>query len=78
MVELTISKMEIEDLIQEKYDMEEITEKQRDEALNDLKLGDYTEWIENGFIMIELDFSKVTVDQYVGECNENLSVFVVD
>jgi hypothetical protein len=69
MVDIELSKEDIEELIEEKFDEEEMTEKERDEALNDLKLGDYEAYTEdegeNTFVYVDFEFANVYVNKYV-------------
>lgn len=70
-MEITISKEEIEELIDEAHDEGDITEEEKEKALNDLKLGDYNIWVENDGMNTRLDvdfeFAGVNVSKWVGE-----------
>lgn len=69
MVDIQISKEEIEDMIADEFYEEEITEKQSQEALNDLNLGDYSAYIENAgdhvFVRVEFDFAGFSVSKAI-------------
>ena len=68
-MELIFDKNDIEELIDEEFDNEIITSKEKDQCLNDLKLGDYEVYnrSDDGFIVFEVnfEFANRTLSKYV-------------
>jgi hypothetical protein len=64
-MEIIISKSEIESLLDDQVAENELTEAQKQLALEDLNLGDYEEWIEQDFLYVKFKYAHVTVSKYL-------------